>query len=325
MDVTRRRSIQFLATVSLPMVKPQRVYAQEPVTTTIGGAFVALALLQGAISYVGGKLMSSIMGDASIDDVKGWIQAAVAELERFVSAELKRQLDSKVIESMRADLSGVIENLREYSSITPANERMNAFLVQAADTKTASLLALALNYDQAIFISASVMAYRLIALYALFKLDKEPGHILSGRGYVDNFIKQMIASRDRIARSMSPEVRIVKYCFSIPPRGGPPLLGFAMCRVSSDGKQVGDDNKGNFGEQKRLSDAADAEIAQLAVPMRKLEKDFLDQANNAIVSVASCFDSMCKRVGSGYRAPPLGVITPIQLPAHVIFKGISIK
>jgi hypothetical protein len=51
-------------------------------------AFVGLALLEGAISYVGGQAMASAMGGPTITDIRAWIAEAVAELEAFVSAEL---------------------------------------------------------------------------------------------------------------------------------------------------------------------------------------------------------------------------------------------
>src|SRR5229473_63312 len=80
-------------------------------------AYVGLKLLDGAISYVGGQLMSHALGDPTITDVRAWIQNAVAEIEAFVSAELKRQLDEKTLQQMRAGLEGINTDLYHYAKL----------------------------------------------------------------------------------------------------------------------------------------------------------------------------------------------------------------
>src|ERR1700730_12836130 len=96
-------------------------------------AFVGMALLQGAISYVGGQVMSKALGDPAITDVRAWIQNAVAEIEAFVSAELKRQLDEKIMEQMRTNLQGVVTDIYQYASLDPVNREKNRYLLETCD------------------------------------------------------------------------------------------------------------------------------------------------------------------------------------------------
>ena len=155
--------------------------------------------------------MASALGGARISDLKTWIAEAVAELEAFVSAELRRQLTELILNQMRADLEGVIQNVAEYSRLRTVDRTSNRFLLESCDTKTASLVPLSLNYDQALFISFSAMAYRFFALFGLYELDRDRGHIDFARSSVDDFINKTSAARDRIEKALNPGARLVKH------------------------------------------------------------------------------------------------------------------
>ncbi|WP_128931939.1 hypothetical protein [Bradyrhizobium zhanjiangense] len=116
---SRREMICGLMATTLPFSRSAA--AQEPVTLGSAAAFVGLALLQGAISYVGGRLLASALGDPVISDVQSWLKNAIAELEAFVSAELRRQLDERVIEQMSRGLAG--HQHQSLSVFEPAGEQ----------------------------------------------------------------------------------------------------------------------------------------------------------------------------------------------------------
>ncbi|WP_271595926.1 hypothetical protein [Bradyrhizobium sp. CCBAU 25360] len=143
---------------------------QEPATLGSAAPFVGLALLQGAISYVGGRLSASALGDPVISDVQSWFKNAIAELEAFVSAELRRQLDQRAMEQMRADLPGINTNLCQYSSLRASNRPRNKYLLERCDMTTASLLPLSLYYDQALFVT-TIATYRLFTPPRIFRLS----------------------------------------------------------------------------------------------------------------------------------------------------------
>jgi hypothetical protein len=130
--------------------------------------------------------------------VRAWIQNAVAEIEAFVSAELRRQLDEKVLEQMRANVQGITTDIYQYASLEVSNRNRNRYLLETCDTASASLVPLSLNYDQALFITTTAMAYRLFTLYALYELDRDPGHIRSARPMVDDFVTRTSSIRDRV-------------------------------------------------------------------------------------------------------------------------------
>ena len=56
------------------------------------------------------------------------------------------------------------------------------------------------------------MGYRLFTLYALFKLDNDPGHIKSARPLMDDFVKRASDVRDRIGNEMSPATHFKINC-----------------------------------------------------------------------------------------------------------------
>ncbi|MES5482101.1 hypothetical protein QMZ05_05030 [Bradyrhizobium sp. INPA03-11B] len=286
-------------------------------------AFVGMALLQGAISYVGGQMMSNALGDPTITDVKTWIENAVAEIEAFVSAELRRQLDEKVLEQMRANLQGIVTDIYQYASLDPSNRKQNRYLLETCDTTTAALVPLSLNYDQALFVTTTAMAYRLFNLYALYELDNDPGHIRSARPMMDDFVVRSAAIRNRVEMQMSPATHFKINC-SIkgetdytciglqdgqpitPPYHAPPTIN------GKDSFQV-------------MRDSIKQRMAPLTDPMQRRHDDFLTSANNSIQLAIECFDKMCRKIGDTYSPPPnftaLSSAEVAVVPAMLVMPG----
>ena len=260
--------------------------------------FVGLALLRGAISYVGGQLMASALGGARITDVRTWIAEAVAELEAFVSAELRRQLTELVLNQMRADLEGVIQNVTEYSRLQPANLASNRFLLESCDTRTASLVPLSLNYDQALFISFSAMAYRFFTLFGLYDLDHDQGHIDFARPSVDDFITKTLAAQNRIEKTLNPGTRLVKHIVDRPPR--------SSSYITLDGNIVWQHNGDDFDNIQ-----VNAAYGRLFAPVQQQYVEFIDKTNAAIILTATCYDDMCRKIGKTYPIPNLEVAVPV--------------
>jgi hypothetical protein len=297
--------------------------AQEPITLGTVAAFVGLALLQGAISYVGGQLLSSALGDPKISDVRAWIQNAVAELEAFVSAELRRQLDERVMEQMRADLQGITTDIYQYASLRPSSRQRNKYLLETSDTETARLVPLSLNYDQALFITTTAMAYRLFTLYSLYQLDRDPGHIKSARPIMDEYVKQTSIIRDRIGKQMSPATHFTINCSIVGEtkytciglRDGQPITPPYNAPAKINGRD-------SFVV---MTEAIKRRLAPLTDPMQKQTDEFLKSANSSIQLAIDCYGKMCRRVGDRYSpppgAPPLLNIAKATIPNIVVMPG----
>ena len=82
MLLSRRQALYGIAATALSTGRFDIARA-EPLTIGAVASFVGLALLQGAIAYVGGELMASVLGAARITDVRTWIREAVAELDQM--------------------------------------------------------------------------------------------------------------------------------------------------------------------------------------------------------------------------------------------------
>lgn len=287
-------------------------------------AFVGMALLQGAISYVGGQVMSSALGDPKITDVRAWIQNAVQEIEAYVSAELRRQLDERVLEQVRANLQGITINIYQYSSLNPRRHERNRYLLETCDTTTATLVPLSLNYDQALFITTTAMAYRLFTLYALYELDGDPGHIQSARPMMDEFVIRTSAIRDRVGAQMSPANHFRINCTivgethytCIGSRDGAPITP----RMHTDGPEI--NGRDSFDV---MRERITARIAPLVDPMQKLHDEFLKSANSSIRLSIDCYDKMCRKIGETYSppanaAPLLNIEDPV-VPSIIVMPG----
>jgi hypothetical protein len=267
--------------------------------------------------------MASALGDPRISDVRAWIQNAVAELEAFVSAELKRQLDEKTMEQMRAELQGITTDIYQYASLEPANRERNKYLLETCDTQSASLVPLSLNYDQALFVTTTAMAYRLFTLFALYELDKDKGHIVSARPMMDEFVKQASIIRDRVGKQMSPTTHFTINCTIVGEskytciglRDGAPVTPPYTAPPKINGRDSFD----------VMTEAIKARLAPLTNPMQKQTDDFLKSANTSIKLATDCYDRMCRRVGDSYSppagAPPFLNIAQATVPRFVIMPG----
>ena len=280
--------------------------------------FVGLALLQGAISYVGGRVMASAMGGPTITDVKTWIAEAVAELEAFVSAELKQQLNDLVMKQMQADLEGIIQNIREYSELSDSNKSTNRFLIEYCDTKTGELVALSSIYPQALFISFTAMAYRLFSLFALYELDRDAGHIKSARPMVDQFIDKTINTSGEIARALEPSRRLGHYFQTT-------VFGSVIGTIRLDNNQVWLGSSNVYTGEGGVEEALNNAYTKLKNSVEDHHQRFIEGSNAAIKLTSVCFDQMCERIGETYPLREfLRKIPDVDIPSLVIMRGATI-
>src|SRR5215469_14686348 len=91
----------------------------------VAAAWVGQKLLEGALQYEGGQIMSRALGDPVLSDVRSWIAAAVAEIKAFIQAALTQV----VINDMQAELDAVNTAIYEYASLKPQNQKENRFLL----------------------------------------------------------------------------------------------------------------------------------------------------------------------------------------------------
>ena len=210
---SRRRVLACLlaSPLSLSVVPLARA---EPLTLGAVAAYVGLKLLDGAISYVGGRALAEALGHPTISDVRLWIRAAVDELKEFITEELRRSLTANSIDEMRTEMLGIRENFYHYASLSPENKRNYRFLLEDSSVHTSRLVHGAVQHDQAFFITTTAVAYRLFVLRTFFLQDDDAGHIESARIMVNDVLTQLSMSRDRIAKLMSPWARYGFSCDS---------------------------------------------------------------------------------------------------------------
>ena len=97
-----------------------------------GGRFRWIGIAKGRTQLRRGSPVVQCSGRSNHYRCKSsWIQNAVAELKAFVSEELRRQLDERVIEQLQADLQGVIINLHQYASLRSSSRQRNKYLILA--------------------------------------------------------------------------------------------------------------------------------------------------------------------------------------------------
>jgi len=300
MNFSRRQVLAQVAAAGAAVCLPIRSYA-DPITFSMAAAYVGKELLSGAIQYVGGKIMAQVLGDPTISDVKAWIQEAVAELEAYVSAAL----DAKVIEQMQADLESVNTRLHEYAALRPANQKTNRHLIEVCNDVTSGLLPLSLNYDQALFITTATMGYRLFSLYALYQLDKDPGHIAAAKDTMDDFVIRTMATRDKIAKSLDPSTLAGgcgRHDITIGPIQHQVTHVFWNCNVSHNGQVIWAQTFRDTSEAAARAQFA-AQLDQDKKQFTALYDGFLGAINPSIASAVLAYQDMCRKIGKTYTPP----------------------
>ncbi len=302
--ISRRIVIKGVAASAiLAPIRSNSLHA-EIVTLTAVASFVALALAQGAISYVGGRLMGDILGDPKIGDIKTWIANAIRELEGYFRAELQRQLEQQVIDEITADAQGISTNLYEYALLSEKSRRSNRFLIEYTDLTTAHLIPLAMKHEPVTFITMSAMSYRLMSIYSLYLLDKDAGHILSNKPMMDDYVISIVSFRNYADKILSPDTRVGGYaCDYIGGKGEEGTGGYARCSIFLDDKIQGTYLGATFDAAEKK---ASIPYAALSAEIKRQQREFIDKINKPLLLTIEGYDLMCRKVGSKY-VPPVPV------------------
>ena len=315
-------------------------------TTAVAG-FVGLGLLNGALSFVGGETLRQALGYPAISDVRIWIRHAVAELKAFVSSELQRQLDDIELRDMENDLQGILNNLYQYAELSSENQKSNRFLLDYVTISTAHLVPRSLRFDQAYFVTTTAIAYRLFVLQTLFVLDDDDGHIKSAKPMIDGAITQLVLSRNRLSKEMSPGAHFDIVCsvkthqeyLAEIPRGPGDIrtTSTVHCFGMLDGHQITDTYSADFREERILKKQVEEEMAPRKAEMKQQAQDFKRKANASLFQIIDCYDKMCKKIGETYTPPEEAVknlgkkqnayphIRTINIPDSVQMPGASVR
>ena len=307
-------------------------------TTSVTG-FVGLALLNGALSFVGGQLLRNALGYPSISDVRIWIRHAVAELKAFVSEELQRQLDDLELRDMENELQGILNNLHQYAELSSENQKSNRFLLDYVAISTARLVPRSLRFDQAYFVATTAIAYRLFILHALFTLDNDKGHIKSAKPMIDGAITQLALSRNRLIKEMSPVAHFDIVCsvkthhdyLAEIPRSSADIriTRTAHCFGTLDGRPITETYSAEFHKKHILKMQIEEEMAPRKAEMKQQAQDFRRKANASLYRIIECYDTMCKKIGESYTAPEeakrIRNIRAIDIPDLVQMPGATVE
>lgn len=302
-SISRRRLVGGSLALSSTFLLPIHSVGAATVSFSGAASAVAAAFAQAALDYADGRSLASILGDPSIGDIRSWIGNAVQELEGYFRAELQQQLDKTAVDAIEAGTQGVGANLHEYAMLAPGNQEQNRYLIEYCDTKTAELIFLAKLHEPALFISLTIMSYRLMTLMSLYLLDRDTGHILSHRAMMDDFVTRVVTYRNYAGSQLSSDVRVGGYaCDTVGGEEGMPH-SYARCLIRLDGKIVGTYLAPTVDQaQAKAGPRYDALVAEV----RAKQSEFLDKINSPLRTMVTAYDHMCRKAGQTY-VPPVQV------------------
>lgn len=192
-------------------------------------------LAQGAVSYMGGKLLSSIMHDPSISDVEGMIRNAIAEINAYT----RRVIEENEIRKLVAQMDSITRNLRQYANATTIPDmQANKYLLTDAILKTSEAMSACMTLGiAASFCYANAVSLRLLALSAFFTLEKSPASRTAAIESVDEGKKALESLFPAFEKSWEPDTRIQipnPPCRWIPDERQP----YGSCWLVIDGTQT---------------------------------------------------------------------------------------
>jgi hypothetical protein len=263
-----------------------------------------VALAEGALQYLGGQAMKSIMGNPDLQNIERLVRSAISE----INAATRIAIDENEIRQLIQSMEAVFSNLRDYAELqNRKDQRDNEFLLTDAILKTndAAFQCVSLKIP-AILCFANAVSLNLLARAAFYKLHSTPeSKLLIGRmaeqsaltatGLVDPFI----ASLDPSVRLgiPSPECE----CIDNSPPEFPPSDFYLTCTcwVLVDGNRV-QVRSGSGG-------VSDAEYNGLVETQRKQLSDFRDAAVTNIKS------PVCKAIDAWRTANQTAITMELDL------------
>ncbi len=304
MNVKRRQLLQMGAAGSLWLTGVSAARAQaDPIT--FAAAEVGIALFNSAISRISDQLMGGIFGsgtgsDQNLDQIHTWIQNAVADLERFVTAELKAEFYAQTQVQFDAEMAKVLEALRLFpTNLAAAKQGLNVDFLHIAIITASGLVEQSLHYPQAIFVTTRAMAYELIAVNTMHTVYPHDGYILAEKAAMDNFITRVKANRDSVVAKLKPDIRITSMC-GLGVVDGQPY----GCKVWDNGGEAWARGNNSLPQsQHDLENQMQSELDDHRAQAQKDYDDFVKKANLSINLAIEYYNKMCNRVGKRYAAP----------------------
>jgi hypothetical protein len=167
---------------------------------------VLLALAKGALQYLGGQAMKSIMGNPDLRDIERVVRSAIDE----INASTRIAIDENEIRQLIQSMEAIFSNLRDYAELKHRKDQLdNEFLITDAILKTndAAFQCASLKIP-AILCFANAVSLNLLARSAFYKLHATPeSKLLIGRMAEESATKA-IGIVDPFIASLDPSVRL---------------------------------------------------------------------------------------------------------------------
>lgn len=136
-------------------------------------AWVAAQLAAGALSYLGGRALASVMEQPAYDDVQSMIRQAVDDLKKFIRDEIRKAVEEDKIKDLESDAQTVTDSLKRYAKLPADLKERYRYLLEYSDTATLHGINLSEKYDLATLpIYASFVSLRILLIKAFYDQDK---------------------------------------------------------------------------------------------------------------------------------------------------------
>ncbi len=171
---------------------------------------------------------------------------------------------------------------------------------------------MSLHHPQGMFITFAAVAYRLLALWSQYKLDRNDAGHFNNQGekeFISRTLTALAGERDAVATRLAASAHVAIKC-STEITGGssgrPPIT--PKCSVFVDGV-----NKATFVEFPIEHPKSDAEAKLESTPFDSRRAAFVAPVNDFLGMAVMTYGDMVRRVGGTFMSP----LKDVSIPAAV--------
>ena len=194
------------------LIAPPRSESQIPPLLLDIGLDLGKKLFDMGIEYAKGTVLETVFKQPTISDVHQWVDRSVTSIEAKIAA-LDAKIDRLNLDKMASDLQSVKNEFEHYARMPLNQKQQNRYLLEYCDTKSNELLPQTQKYDQAFFLSSTVLAYMMLTSFALYQHDSSAGpgaeaHVASLVSTVESYFASAAGSRARLVDKLAPHYTI---------------------------------------------------------------------------------------------------------------------
>jgi hypothetical protein len=255
----------------------------EPKALFFPWVFIAQGIATGALSYVGGRILASVMGEPSLGDIQKMIKQALVDLTQYILEQLREIVTEDRVHHLEALAISVETNLRRYANLPKDIQRRNRYLIEEADKKTSEAIPACLIYKlNALPVLVVFISLRVIAIKALHEGERDTKPLRDLAKELSELLGDLKAmTNDYYNLMLEPERRLSPVFCGVNRTDGPFPTETTWCCFKEDNKDpvesqcVGSTNSSEAVQRPRAEALRREQLVRLSNQRETIDMSFI--------------------------------------------------